>query len=130
MFKKHYIPYAAVVELTLHCNMNCIHCGSSAGKTRKNELTFQEWTTVFTQLSDLGCQQITLMGGEPFLRKEWYEIAQHIKNLGMQIIFMSNGYGIDNEIISKIKKLDPYAVAISLDGGSSEIHDSIRGTPG
>ena len=29
-------------ELTLRCNMNCIHCGSSAGEPRPNELTEED----------------------------------------------------------------------------------------
>lgn len=130
MFKKKIFPYSTVVELTLKCNMKCIHCGSSAGKDRENELSFDEWTTVFKDLSDLDCELITLMGGEPFLRKEWYELAKKVKDFGMNVIFMSNGYNINDEIISKIRKIDPYTVAISMDGATAQTHDSIRGVKG
>ncbi|HUT00260.1 MAG TPA: radical SAM protein [Candidatus Thermoplasmatota archaeon] len=130
MFGKKVFPYSTVVELTLKCNMRCMHCGSSAGEDRKNELTFKEWVNVFTDVAELGGKLITLMGGEPFLRKEWYEIAKKVKELGMNVIFMSNGYCIDDEIISKMRKIEPHTVAISLDGATAETHDLIRGVKG
>ena len=49
--QKQFFPYSTVVELTLKCNMDCIHCGSSAGNIREKELTVNEWKTVFSDLS-------------------------------------------------------------------------------
>lgn len=130
MFKKKILPYSTVVELTLKCNMKCIHCGSSAGENREKELSFNEWITVFKDLSDLDCELVTLMGGEPFLRKEWYELAKKVKDFGMNVTFISNGYNINDKIVAKIREIDPYTVAISIDGGTAKTHDSIRGVKG
>jgi radical SAM protein with 4Fe4S-binding SPASM domain len=130
MIKKKIIPYATVAELTLQCNMHCIHCGSSAGTHRSNELTTTEWKQVITDLAQLGGKQITLMGGEPFLRSDWYELAQTVKKNHMDTIFMTNGYLINDDIIAKLKTLQPYAIAISIDGGCAETHDAIRGLHG
>ena len=130
MFKKKLSPASTVVELTLKCNMKCIHCGSAAGIQRKNELSTEEWINVFKDLADLDCKLVTLMGGEPFLKDGWYEIAQEIKNLGMDVTFMSNGFFINDKIIRKLRKIEPYAVTISIDGASSFTHDKIRGIDG
>ncbi len=130
MIKKKQFPYSTVIELTLKCNMKCIHCGSSAGKNREKELTYEEWVKVFEELASLNGKLVTFMGGEPFLRKEWYELAKEVKKVGMNLIFMSNGYLINDDVISKIKTLDPHVVAISLDGGTAETHDEIRGLKG
>ena len=73
MFRKKYAPYAGLYELTLRCDMQCIHCGSSAGIKREKELSTEEWNSVTKQISDLECKTITLLGGEPFLRKDWQE---------------------------------------------------------
>ena len=70
MFKKKYFPYAALFELTLKCNMRCIHCGSEAGTQRIEELSTNEWKTVIEYLSKMGCKSITLLGGEPFIRRD------------------------------------------------------------
>ena len=130
MIRKKYVPISVIWEITLACNMNCIHCGSSAGKVRSNELTTQEALDLCEELKELGTGLVTLMGGEPFLRKDWYIIAKRIKELGMDLTFISNGLIIDKKIISQLKELKPYAVAISLDGALPETHDSIRGVKG
>ena len=123
---KKYIPISVVWETTLKCNMRCIHCGSSAGTIRKNELTTVEGIKLCDDLSTLGTKLISLMGGEPFLRKDWHIFAHHIRELGMNVTIMSNGLMIDENIVSELRKINPYAITISLDGGTKQMHNSIR----
>lgn len=130
MFQRRYIPHSTLLELTLRCNMRCIHCGSAAGNTRDEELTTDEWRKVCNKLAELRCNQITLLGGEPLLRQDWYEIAQHIRNLGIKLTIISNGYTINKNVIDQFRKLEPYTIAISVDGATAEKHDSIRGMQG
>ncbi|KYK20312.1 hypothetical protein AYK24_03895 [Thermoplasmatales archaeon SG8-52-4] len=124
---KRYIPISVVWETTLNCNMNCMHCGSSAGAIRRNELTTSEGLKLCNDLNKLGTRLITLMGGEPFLRKDWHIFAHHIRDLGINVTIMSNGLLIDEKIVSELRKIDPYAVTISIDGGTAKTHNSIRG---
>lgn len=126
MFKQKYIPVSVVWETTLDCNMKCMHCGSSAGEIRRDELTTKEGLKLCEDLKKLGTKLISLMGGEPFLRKDWYILAHHIRNLGMNVTIMSNGLLIDENIISDLVKIDPYAVTISLDGGTPQTHNATR----
>lgn len=126
MLSKKYEPRFGLYELTLRCNMNCIHCGSSAGQKRTNELTTEEWNNVTKQLADLNCKEITLLGGEPFLRKDWYEISTEIKDRGIKITYMSNGLLVDENTIEKLRKIEPKAISISIDGAKRETHDRIR----
>jgi radical SAM protein with 4Fe4S-binding SPASM domain len=104
--------------------MNCKHCGSSAGLERKNELTTSECYKVCEDLAELNCNVVCLMGGEPFLRDDWYNIASCVKDLGMNLTFVSNGILIP-KVIEKLHGLDPTVVGISLDG-TKETHDYIR----
>jgi radical SAM protein with 4Fe4S-binding SPASM domain len=128
--KNKYKVGQVVWETTLRCNLKCIHCGSSAGKSRPNELSTDESLNLCEDLKKLEAQEICLMGGEPFLRKDWYTIAVKIKDLDIKLLFISNGYNINNDIISKLVKLEPYAVSTSLDGSTPETHDYIRGIEG
>ncbi len=130
MFEKKYIPYGALVELTLKCNMRCLHCGSSAGTQRVVELSTDEWIRVMKELSEMGCKLVTILGGEPLIRPDWFEISENVKKLGMYLTIISNGLLVNEETVSLFKKLDPYAVAISLDGGLPETHDYIRNKKG
>jgi len=125
-----YIPYQVVWETTLKCNLNCLHCGSNAGKVRGKELSTKEAIKLIQDLGKIGAKEVCFMGGEPLLRKDWYQIAKEVKKQGMEFIIISNGFSIDKQIMSKIAELDPYAVATSLDGGTAETHDYIRGKKG
>lgn len=115
----------AIWELTLACNLRCSHCGSSAGQARPNELTKSECINLCEQLAGMGCEVVALMGGEPFLREDSFQIARSVKQLGMKVNFVSNGMVVD-KFINEIVGVDPQVVGISLDG-MKESHESIRG---
>lgn len=119
----------AVWEITLKCNSKCIHCGSSAGKTRSDELNTEEALKLVKDLKLCGYDGIALMGGEPFLRHDWYDIAKEIKKQKMKLTIVSNGLEIKNQI-PKLKKLQIDCVSLSLDGGNPKTHDYIRGIKG
>lgn len=114
----------AVWEITLGCNMNCKHCGSSAGIARSDELTTEECYRLCEELAETGCNTVSLMGGEPFLRNDWYLIASCVKDLGMDLAIVSNGLLLPKEI-DRISQLDVSVIGLSLDGVEN-IHDSIR----
>lgn len=114
----------AVWEFTLECNLNCSHCGSRAGKARINELNTQESYRLCEDLALTNCEMVSLMGGEPFLRKDWYLVSWCIKDLGMDLSYVSNGILIPKNI-KDLVKLEPKVVGISVDG-IRETHDKIR----
>ena len=128
--KQKYIPKQVVWELTLKCNLKCIHCGSSAGKPRPNELSLRESLKLCRDLAEINANEVCFMGGEPFLQKEWYKLGKEVKDLGMKLLLISNGYMVNSDIISKLVKLQPYGVSTSLDGATAETHDHIRGVHG
>ena len=123
-------PKQVVWELTLQCNLHCIHCGSSAGTPRPHELTGKESLRLINDLSALNTDEVCLMGGEPFLKQGWYAIAQTVTDAGMKLLLISNGYAITTDTVTKLKALQPYAVATSLDGATPTTHDRIRGVQG
>jgi len=74
----------------------------------------------------MNCKDIALIGGEPFLNRHWFNIAKKIKDFTMKVSMVTNGWCVNEEIISRLRSLEPYAIAISIDGGSSILHDYIR----
>ncbi len=125
-----YILECAVWEFTLKCNLNCLHCGSTAGGKRGDELDTKEALKLCEDLKKTGCLGVALMGGEPLLRKDFFEVAEKIKDLGMDLSIITNGTVYSDEIFEKLKKLKPRALAVSLDASTAEIHDRIRGQKG
>ncbi|UCF49091.1 MAG: radical SAM protein [Thermoplasmatales archaeon] len=123
-------PDITVWELTLKCNLKCLHCGSSAGFKRTNELTTKQALQLCHDLSDLGFKGIALMGGELFLRKDWEVISKEIKDLGIILSIITNGYFSPDKIIRQLNSIEPECVMVGLDGSSAEIQDKIRNVDG
>lgn len=125
-----YTLECAVWEFTLACNLNCIHCGASAGSRRTDELTTAEAVALCHDLKRAGCLGIALMGGEPLLRRDFWQIAGLIRSLGMELSVITNGTIHDSETFARLRELEPRAVAVSLDAATPAVHDHIRGRSG
>jgi radical SAM protein with 4Fe4S-binding SPASM domain len=119
-----------VWEFTLDCNLSCIHCGSSAGRKRGDELTTDEAEALCRDLKKTGCLEVTLMGGEPLLRRDFARIASLIRELGMELTVITNGTVYAPETFPMLASLKPKTVAVSLDAATPAIHDRIRGCDG
>jgi len=70
------------------------------------------------------------MGGEPFLRKDWYKICQEIKDLGMKLSIVTNGTINPKNVLYKLVKLEVDSLPVGLDGATAKTHDHIRGVKG
>ncbi len=119
----------AVWEITLKCNSKCIHCGSRAGSARSDELNTEEALKLVKEFHSCGYKGVALMGGEPLIREDWFEIAKEVKKYKMDLSIVTNGLNVVNHI-QKLKKLDVDCVSLSLDGGIPETHDYLRGIKG
>ena len=123
-----YYPKLAVWETTLKCNMNCMHCGSKAGKERENELTTEECLDIAQQLIDMGLEQITLIGGEIFFKKDWDKIARKFVDNGVFTNIITNAFNLSEENFEQIKNSGIGEVGISVDG-LEKTHNKIRRNP-
>lgn len=129
--KKRPGPGCAVWEITLTCNLNCMHCGSAAGKKRADELSTEEAFDLCQALNEIDCMGVALMGGEPLLRPDWADISKRIHDLGMELSIITNGWlGQDERVTKQLVDLSPECVTVSLDGGEAAVHDKIRGVDG
>src|SRR3954454_11202994 len=90
-------PILAVWEITLKCDLACNHCGSRAGRARPDELSTTEALDLVTQMADLGVKEVTLIGGEAYLREDWTEIARAVRQKGMLCSVTSGGRGLTPE---------------------------------
>ena len=119
-------PRNCVWELTLACNLRCVHCGSRAGRPRERELTTAECLDVVAQLASLECDLITLSGGEPLLRRDWDVIARAASARGIYVNLVTNGTLVDRDTARRALDAGLVNVGVSLDG-PQDLHDEIRG---
>ncbi len=90
-------PIYAVWEITLRCDLACRHCGSRAGRERPEELSTAEALDLVDQMADLGVKEVTLIGGEAYLREDWTDIARAVRARGMQCSITTGGRGLTPE---------------------------------
>ncbi|MBW2702224.1 MAG: radical SAM protein [Deltaproteobacteria bacterium] len=119
-------PSYCVWELTLACNLRCRHCGSRAGKPRVDELSTEECLGVVRSLARLGGEVITLSGGEPTMRPDWFEIASAIRDHGMIANMVTNGVNLSEQMARRMQAAGLVNVAVSIDG-PKDVHEFIRG---
>jgi len=121
-------PLFCVYEVTLACDARCVHCGSTAGHPRPGELDTGEALGLFDELAELGCESVTLSGGEPLLREDWPALVDGVRARGMRAELITNGLRVADEA-DRIAGAGLFAVTFSLDG-PPEVHDRLRGVPG
>jgi len=120
-----YQPITGVWEITMGCNMRCMHCGSSCESALEDELTTEEALDLCNQIGDMGLKWITLSGGEPFTRKDWPQIVSRLTDNGVMTNFISNGWMLDENTLRTAKESNVSTIALSVDG-TEKIHDEIR----
>lgn len=121
------IPLRYFFELTYRCNLQCPYCYVGNERT-KNELTKEDWFKVIDQIPFYSF--VTLVGGEPLLRKDFIEILHYTakKTLG-KLNVVSNGILISDEIIDAFIESKMMLLSVSLDGYGKN-HDINRAKDG
>jgi radical SAM protein with 4Fe4S-binding SPASM domain len=123
------VPVFVVWELTLGCNLKCLHCGSRAGHRRAGELDTQECIEVVRQLAELGTREISLIGGEAFIRKDWLTIIRAIREHGIDCMMQTGGYKLSTAMIEAAVDAGLQGIGVSVDGLEA-LHDRLRGVRG
>ena len=78
----------------------------------------------------MGIPLILFTGGEPLMREDIWELAQHAGKKGIKMALSTNGTLITTEVARRIRKSGIEYAGISLDGARAETHDRFRNSPG
>jgi len=123
-------PSVIDLELTNRCNLRCRMCwfyGESGvgDKHRGGELSTDEVFRLIDQASKFN-SDMYLGGAEPLLRRDFFQILEHIKARGLAVSFTTNGTLFDPEKTEMLVRLGVDHVTFSVDG-LEQLHDDIRG---
>lgn len=130
-------PFEFFVQwhLTENCNLWCKHCYQGERSTDELPLPaikkgiaevsdmIKEWSDAY-EIAFLPSMNIT--GGEPFLRRDLFEILQEIKGQGFETYLLTNGTLVDRVRARMLADLGVKGVQVSIEG-PEDVHDSIRG---
>lgn len=122
-------PSHAVWEITLRCDLGCRHCGSRAGRARPDELDAAEALDLVRQLAELGLREVTLIGGEFYLREDWDRIAAEITRSGMMCSIVTGARQMTQDRVDRAVAAGVRKISLSIDG-LEHTHDAIRGSKG
>jgi len=120
-------PICLTWELTYACNLQCVHCLSSSGRRDPRELTTAEAKALLDELARLQVFYINIGGGEPMVRRDFFEIIDHSIGVGVGVKFSTNGAFIDAAAAARLAAMDYLDIQISLDGLDADTNDAVRG---
>jgi mycofactocin radical SAM maturase len=120
-------PICLTWELTYACNLQCVHCLSSSGQRDPRELSTAEAKRVLDELRDLQVFYINIGGGEPMVRRDFFELVEYSVGNGIGVKFSTNGAFIDTEKARRLAAMDYLDIQISLDGVDAATNDAVRG---
>lgn len=104
-------PLMVTMSLTDRCNFRCDYC--CLPQMNREEMSTAEWHRAIDELADAGMMRVSLMGGEPLVRKDIGELIDHLKARGVNVAMNTNGWFFPHRM-ADVSKLD--LVCITLDG--------------
>ncbi len=124
-------PFVVAWEMTRACALACRHCRASALPRRDpRELTTAEGRRLIDDLAAIGRPILILTGGDPFMRRDVFELAQYGVRRGLRVALSPSATAlVTRDRLARLRDIGVSMIHISLDG-MEEVHDAFRGVPG
>lgn len=117
-------------SITGKCNYKCRHCFMSAPHAAQGEPSWEQLIKMLDSFERCGIKGLNLTGGEPMIRKDFWQLVDEILRRGMIIPNLySNGYLITDSFLDELDRRHIQPVfQFSFDGVG--YHDWMRGIDG
>ncbi|MFC1890013.1 radical SAM/SPASM domain-containing protein [Thermodesulfobacteriota bacterium] len=126
-------PEKVMISSTDSCNLFCKTCWRLEKEENPNrwsdhELTLDEIECILRDCRELGVGSIDFTGGgEPFLRKDVFEILARVKDHGFWATLTTNGTLLDRERIEAVIRGGLDDICFSIESTDAGVNDFIRG---
>ncbi|MCX6803823.1 MAG: radical SAM protein [Candidatus Diapherotrites archaeon] len=118
-------PSYAFITIESICNSRCNYC--DMWKTKKgNQPSTQEWKKIIDDIRALGVVSLTFSGGEPFLNKGLFELAEYAKSKGLVTMVVTNLSLFKKDWLEKISKSFDF-FGVSIDSTKPKVYKELRG---
>ncbi|HSB79929.1 MAG TPA: radical SAM protein [Candidatus Methylomirabilis sp.] len=128
-----FLPYTVSWNLTQRCNQQCVHCYLSAfpHASQTEELTTEECFRVMEEMAGVNPDLLLILtGGEPFLRKDLFDLAGRAVQRGFTVVLGTNGSMLRQKQARLMRQHGIQGASISLDSTDPVRHDAFRQFPG
>ena len=120
-------PLNVYLSITNKCNLNCKHCLAVSGRGTR-ELTTDELLEIIRQIRKLQVFQVSIVGGEPLMRKDFFKILEALSKTKAILTLNTNATLITKDIASKLAGFPALTYyKVSLDNSSNIPESSLRG---
>jgi MoaA/NifB/PqqE/SkfB family radical SAM enzyme len=120
--------YNVAIDITNHCNFDCIHCLRDKVAPRVHMRT-DLLDLIVKEITSVGIMNVCLTGGEPALHPELNRIFDLLVDHSARFSLVSNGFLFEDRILplfdSRVKEYLT-GICFSLDGATSASHDMMR----
>lgn len=129
-----YLRLTRLNEFWIHtnnsCNLECNHCLCDSSPGEDKGLNTEDIIRIIDEVQELGVRRYYLTGGEPFLRKDIFELIDYITDKKeSELIILTNATLLNGGNLKKISSIDRdrLKIQVSLDGTTPEVNDRFRG---
>ncbi len=118
------IPFQILLDPTSACNCKCKGCWA-AEYGHKNNLTYDEMSSIVSQGRELGTHFYMFTGGEPLIRKDdIIKLCEEYPDCGFMAY--TNGHLVDEKLCDDMLRVGNFALALSIEGDEAST-DERRG---
>lgn len=123
------------MELTERCNNNCAHCYINLPENDqtaiKRELSTERVKEILVEAVALGCLNVRFTGGEPLLRRDFLNIYEFARKIGLKVTLFTNGTLISEQHAELFACISPMElIQITLYGTNKADYESVTRVPG
>ena len=117
------------INLTSVCNNRCQYCYDAGNSA--NNISIDMFDEIINLIKPLHIERLLLIGGEPTLHPEFFELANKCKDVAESLTVVTNGTRFhDRDFCMQLDKTPVTAVLMSLLGHNSLLHDNLTGRSG
>ena len=126
-------PDVVQVNFTFRCNLRCKMCSMEKqekflkSRNRQIEIDSETFRKVIREAREIGAKSVLFIGGEPFLRKDLFDLVSYAHSLGLGTVIVTNGVLLNEETIRKCFASGVEWLSISIDAATTATFSKIRG---
>lgn len=123
------------IEILQRCPNRCTYCSSHSNPLASNIIPYERIVSVIDDAITLGCKQVCLSGGEPFLHPQILQIIEYIAKKQLSCYVYTSGIYLEGDEYSSIPNAYIEAirglvdkVIFNVEADTPDLYDKIMGT--
>jgi radical SAM protein with 4Fe4S-binding SPASM domain len=125
------VPLNAAIEITLKCNIRCLHCynfdrDEAKPACDKPEMSTEQILGLMADLRAAGCLFLMFTGGEVLSDPRLFTFLDRARELNFAVQVLTNGTMLQPGIAARLASYgNLQGVSVSLYGATAEVHDGV-----